>query len=121
MDTGMSDGGTKDEINRLNNFITGGNENPTAMQPGPIGKAEQTAIPSFPAGSPAVTNLLLTDPDADMPARALLLLVPADGGSMDPAIALIGVPAVPGMQPRGPRQRSLSEDAAGRDVPHQRA
>jgi hypothetical protein len=53
MDTGMSDGGNQDEINRLNNFITGGNENPTAMQPGPIGKAEQSAMPITPTGSPS--------------------------------------------------------------------
>jgi hypothetical protein len=53
MDTGMSDGGNQDEINRLNNFITGGNENPTAMQQGPIGRAEQTAMPMVPSGSPS--------------------------------------------------------------------
>ena len=42
MDTGMSDAGTPAELSRIsNNFITGGNENPTAMQPGPISKAEQ--------------------------------------------------------------------------------
>jgi hypothetical protein len=52
MDTGMSDGGNQDEINRLNNFITGGNENPTAMQQGPIGRAEQTAMPVTPTGGP---------------------------------------------------------------------
>ncbi len=41
MDTGLSDGGTTAELNRLNNFNAGGNENPTAMQPGPVSRAEQ--------------------------------------------------------------------------------
>ena len=54
MDTGMSDAGTPAELSRIsNNFITGGNENPTAMQPGPISKAEQSAMPITPTGSPA--------------------------------------------------------------------
>jgi hypothetical protein len=52
MDTGMSDGGNQDEINRLNNFITGGNENPTAMQPGPISRGEQEG-----GGGPLRSNL----------------------------------------------------------------
>ena len=56
MDTGMSDGGNQEEINRLSNFITGGNENPTAMQPGPIGRAEQIAMPITPTGSPAAVG-----------------------------------------------------------------
>ncbi len=41
MDTGLSDGGTSAELTRLSNFNAGGNENPTAMQPGPISRAEQ--------------------------------------------------------------------------------
>ncbi len=53
MDTGLSDGGTTAELTRLNNFNAGGNENPTAMQPGPIGRAEQIAMPIVPTGSPA--------------------------------------------------------------------
>jgi hypothetical protein len=56
MDTGMSDGGDQDEINRLNNFITGGNENPTSIQPGPIGRAEQIAMPTTPTASPAAVG-----------------------------------------------------------------
>jgi hypothetical protein len=52
MDTGMSDAGNQDEINRLNNFITGGNENPTAMQPGPISRGEQEG-----GGGPLRSNL----------------------------------------------------------------
>ena len=41
MDTGLSDGGTSAELTRLSNFNAGGNENPTAMQPGPISRTEQ--------------------------------------------------------------------------------
>ena len=64
MDTGLSDGGTTSELNRLTNFNAGGNQNPTAMQPGPISRSQQLALPMFTMGSPGVTNLLLTDPDA---------------------------------------------------------
>jgi hypothetical protein len=53
MDTGLSDGGTTTELNRLAvNYISGGNENPTAMQPGPIGRAEQVGD-----GGPLRANL----------------------------------------------------------------
>ncbi len=70
MDTGLSDGGTSAELNRLNNFISGGNQNPTAMQPGPISRTQQLALLMSPAGSPGATNLLLTDPDAELAVQA---------------------------------------------------
>ncbi len=62
MDTGMSDAGTPAELSRIgNNFITGGNENPTAMQPGPISKAEQAAMPITPTGGPSAVGFGETD------------------------------------------------------------
>ncbi len=66
----MSDGGSGDELTRLLTFLTGGNENPSSTQPGPTSRAEQAAMPFSPNGSPAVTNLLLTDPDADVSINA---------------------------------------------------
>ncbi len=89
MDTGLSDGGTTAELIRLSNFNAGGNENPTAMQPGPISRGQQLALPMFPAGSPGATNLLFTDPDADLPLSNLLLVLPADGSAIDPGIVAI--------------------------------
>ena len=63
---------------------------PTAMQPGPIRKGEQTAIPGLPSGNTAATNLLLTDPDADVPASTLPLPRPADSvGNASPRPGLV--------------------------------
>jgi hypothetical protein len=70
MDSGMADGGGGEEMTRLANFLTGGNENPTSTQPGPTARAIQDVTPSLPMGSPAVTNLLLTDPEAQIPIDA---------------------------------------------------
>ncbi len=115
MDTGLSDGGTTSELNRLSNFNAGGNENPTAMQPGPISRGQQLALPMFPAGSPGVTNLLLTDPDADLPASNLLLVLPADGSAADPGVVAIrnATPSgAAGPGPAGSPKRSFWDDAA---------
>jgi hypothetical protein len=116
MDTGLSDGGTTTELYRLTtDFISGGNENPTAMTPGPIPRAKQLALPTSPLNSPGVTNLLLTDPDADLPVSNLLLLLPADGSSVDPGIVAIRSTTPSGSVgpgPGGPQQRSLWDDAA---------
>jgi hypothetical protein len=58
MDSGTTDGGIDQELNRLGNFINGGNENPTSTQPGPTPRAQQLAMPSLPIGSPAAVNML---------------------------------------------------------------
>ena len=79
MDSGTSDGGAGQELGRLGNFNAGGNENPTATQPGPTSRAGQIAISMLPAGSPAVTNLLLIDPDAQTPVNTLLFNPATDG------------------------------------------
>jgi hypothetical protein len=86
MDSGMSDGGSGDELTRLLTFLTGGNENPSSTQPGPTSRAEQTAMPFSPNGSPAVTNLLLTDPDADLPVDAAPFSPSNNGGG-----AVVGI------------------------------
>ncbi len=111
----MSDGGTTAELTRLSNFNAGGNENPTAMQPGPISRSQQLALPTFPAGSPGATNLLFTDPDADLPLSNLLLVLPADGSAIDPGIVAIrhATPSgAAGPGPAGPPQRGFWDDAA---------
>ncbi len=56
MDTGLSDGGTTSELNRLSNFNAGGNENPTAMQPGPISRVEQVGCGGLSPLDSAVMN-----------------------------------------------------------------
>jgi hypothetical protein len=50
MDSGMSDGASGEELTRLANYMTGGNENPSSTQPGPTSRAEQIAG----LGNPAV-------------------------------------------------------------------
>ena len=57
MDSGTSDGGPDQELNRLGNFIIGGNENPTSTQPVPTPRAEQLGMPMLPIGSPAAVNI----------------------------------------------------------------
>ncbi len=84
MDSGTSDGGAGQELGRLGNFNAGGNENSTATQPGPTPRAQQATLKLLPAGSPAVTNLLLTDPDAEMPVSTLLFNSATDVGAVAP-------------------------------------
>jgi hypothetical protein len=57
MDSGTSDGGTDQELARLANFMTGGNENPTSTQPAATPRSVQAAIPLLPTGSPAATAI----------------------------------------------------------------
>jgi hypothetical protein len=85
MDSGTTDGGPDQELNRLANFLNGGNENPTSTQPGPTPRAQQLALPMFPFGSPAATNLLLTNPDAEMPISTIPYYPPDDGGTANRA------------------------------------
>src|SRR5271169_42602 len=54
MDSGMSDGGGGEELNRLLNFLGGGNENPSSTQPGPTPRAEQGVMGFPPLGNPAL-------------------------------------------------------------------
>ena len=57
MDSGTSDGSTDQELARLANFMTGGNENPTSTQPAATPRSVQAAIPLLPTGSPAATAI----------------------------------------------------------------
>ena len=79
MDSGTSDGGADQELARIGNFMTGGNENQTSTQPGPTARTQQIDMPMYPFGSPAATNLLLTDPEAQVPANGLLYTPDMDG------------------------------------------
>ena len=81
----MADGDNDEEVNRLENFDSGGNDNTTSPQAGPTSRADQLAMDFAPGGSPAFVNLLLTDPDADVPINAEPFM-PAmeDGGASWP-------------------------------------
>ena len=79
MDSGTSDGGVDQELNRLANFLAGGNQNPTSTQPAGTPRSQQLAMPMLPTGSPAATNLLLTDPDAELPITTLPFHPETDG------------------------------------------
>jgi hypothetical protein len=57
MDSGTTDGGPDQELNRLANFLNGGNENPTSTQPGPTPRAQQLGMPMLPIASPAAVNI----------------------------------------------------------------
>ena len=61
MDSGTSDGGAGQELGRLGNFEAGGNENPSATQPGPTPRAEQIAMPMLPIGGPAAVAISNTE------------------------------------------------------------
>jgi hypothetical protein len=111
MDSGTTDGGPDQELNRLGNFINGGNENPTSTRPGPTPRAQQIDMPMFPFGSPAATNLLLTNPDARMPVSTTPYYPAADGSvAVAPVSAMSVDGKVLGGRQGGPR--SLGQDAA---------
>ena len=67
MDSGTSDGSTDQELARLANFMTGGNENPTSTQPAATPRSVQAAVPLMPTGSPAAHGDQQFHPTTAMP------------------------------------------------------
>ena len=85
MDSGLADGDNDEEVNRLENFDSGGNDNTTSPQAGPTSRADQLAMDFAPGGSPAIINTRVGGDGGLTPGQAWFFYGAGDGGNDSPA------------------------------------